>query len=64
MKTEFIHTNKDGKQTRFTPKPVTYNGVQGHLWKTYSFERNCWIFERTVFHPNRTTRVQIIGDTP
>ena len=55
MKTEF---EIDG--TRYTPEPLSYNGVQGYLWWRRQREVNAWMLDGKLFLPDGTTRAEVI----
>jgi hypothetical protein len=61
---EFTVTNHFGKQERYNPQRVKYNGVNGHIWKRWVLERDCWVFQGQQFHHIKATRNQIAENAP
>jgi hypothetical protein len=58
---EFTALNHLGQETKFTPKPVTYNGQRGFMWTRSALVKGVWVFQGQKFHDGNATRATISG---
>jgi len=50
----------DLNDTRYTPEPLTYNGVSGNLWERRQFQGAAWVLDGKLFQPERATHAQVV----
>lgn len=55
----FTVANRQGTQARYESRRVTYNGVNGHIWRRWLLKGGAWVFDGQNFHHLKATRRQI-----
>ena len=58
----FTVTDRHGRQARYEPRRVTYNGVNGHIWRRWLLTGGTWVFDGQNFHNLKATR-RLIADS-
>lgn len=55
----FTVTDRHGRKARYEPRRVTYNGVNGHIWRCWLLKGGAWVFNGQNFYHLKATRRQI-----